>query len=193
MAGIIRLFFAILVNKYRGLNYQDFGLYSSIISPLKVTRKCLRIGRNVSVGNGARLEGVFSYETENFEPKILIKDRVVIQQNIHLTCASLIIIEEDVAIGANVTITDIHHGYEEIDVPIEKQRIKVNPVRIKSGSKIYNNVVILPGVTIGRNVTIGANSVVTKSIPDYSVAVGSPARIVKYYNKQTEKWEKKVY
>ena len=74
-----------------------------------------------------------------------------------------------------------------------KSRIKVNPVRIKSGSKVYNNVVILPGVTIRRNVTIGANSVVTKSIPDYSVAVGSPARIVKYYNKQTEKWEKKVY
>ncbi|MEF1268906.1 DapH/DapD/GlmU-related protein, partial [Vibrio campbellii] len=63
-------------------------------------------------------------------------------------------------------------------LPIERQDIDCHDVLIKSGAKVYNNAVILPGVTIGKNSVVGANSVVTRSIPDYSVVTGNPARII---------------
>ena len=50
-------------------------------------------------------------------------------------------------------------------------------------------VCILPGVTIGEGSIIGALSVVTKDIPPFSIAVGSPAKVIKIYNFETEKWE----
>lgn len=68
------------------------------------------------------------------------------------------------------------------------------PVTIKDHVWIGGNVVILPGVTIGNNVTIGAGSVVTKDIPDWSVAAGNPCKVIRkiteeekkyYYQKQT--------
>lgn len=108
----------------------------------------------------------------------------------HLTCANSIIIGKYTAIAANVTITDINHPYVDVDTPIEKQDIEVGYVRIGEDSKIYNNVVILPNVTIGKHVTIGANSVVDKDIPDYCVAVGIPAKVIKKYDFETNKWIK---
>jgi acetyltransferase-like isoleucine patch superfamily enzyme len=128
------------------------------------------------------------YEDVSFTPSIVICDNVTIQQNIHLTCANSVYIGKNTAIAANVTITDIHHPYEDITLPIEKQHIIVKDVVIGEDCKIYNNVVILPGVHIGRHVTIGANSVVTHNIPDYSVAVGSPARVVKQYSFDSDDW-----
>jgi len=55
------------------------------------------------------------------------------------------------------------------------------PITIKKGARIGINVTILPGVTIGRNAVVGAGAVVTKDIPDNAVAVGVPAKPIKYY------------
>jgi acetyltransferase-like isoleucine patch superfamily enzyme len=90
-----------------------------------------------------------------------------------------IVIEDDVWTGHHVYITDQNHGYERTDVPISRQTQAERPVRIGAGSWIGAGSVILPGAQIGKHVTIGANSVVTGEIADYSVAVGSPARVIK--------------
>jgi len=75
-------------------------------------------------------------------------------------------------------------------MPILKQPIKqLPPMTIGDGTWLGENVCVL-GVSIGKNCVIGANSVVTKEIPDYSVAVGAPARIIKKYNLNTNRWEK---
>lgn len=66
----------------------------------------------------------------------------------------------------------------------------VKPTKIGEYCCIYSNTVILAGVKIGNNVIIGANSVVTKDIPDYCVAVGSLAKIIKKYIMNTKTWEK---
>lgn len=87
-----------------------------------------------------------------------------------------------------MTITDIHHPYDDINLPIEHQDIIVRPVIIGDDCKIYNNAVILPGVTIGKHCTIGANTVVNKNIPDYSVAAGCPVRIIKHYDFEIKQW-----
>jgi acetyltransferase-like isoleucine patch superfamily enzyme len=84
-----------------------------------------------------------------------------------------------------VYITDQNHGYERIDVPISMQTQPEKMVTIGEGSWIGAGSVILPGSNIGKHVAIGANSVVTGVIPDYSVAVGSPARVIKRYSQDS--------
>jgi acetyltransferase-like isoleucine patch superfamily enzyme len=64
-------------------------------------------------------------------------------------------------------------------------------VRIEKGCWIGEKVIILPGVNIGERSIIGAGSVVTKSIPAYSIAVGNPARVIKTWNKDSKQWVKK--
>lgn len=148
------------------------------------------MGNFVTVYNDSRIEGVCRYNGVVFNPMIVLEDGVCIQQEFHLTCAKSVFVGRNTAIAAHVTITDIHHPYTDVSVPIEKQNIVTKPVRIGMDCKIYNGVVILPGVTIGNHVTIGANSVVNHDIPDFSVAVGSPAKIIKKFNFKSQSWEK---
>lgn len=179
-----------LMAYYRSLfNYIGKG---TIIRKLLVVNNPDRItvGENVYIGKLCRVEAVVNYNDKKFHPKIVFKKGVSIQQFLHLTCANSIVIGEDTAIAASVTITDIHHPYKDVSLPIEKQNIEVGEVFIGNGSKIYNNTVILPNTHIGDHVTIGANSVVSGTIPDYCVAVGAPARIIKRYCFETKQWKK---
>lgn len=160
-----------------------------IMKPILITPKFLEIGKGVFIRNGARIEGVDTYLSKRFNPKIIIKDFVSIEQNLHLTCANEILIGFETAIAANVSITDIHHPYTDIHLSPENQNIIVSNVKIGNRCKIYNNVVILPGVELGNHTVVGANSVVQKGIyPDFSVIVGSPAKIVKKYCPQKNDW-----
>lgn len=171
--------------------FKEWHKSSYIKNPILISgRKNISVGANVIIMNNARIEAVKKYNDVLFHPNIIFKKRVSIQQGVHLTCADSIIIGENTAIAAYVTITDINHPYDDIFKPIEHQDIEVRPVVIGKDSKIYNGAVILPGVNIGNHVTVGANSVVTKDIPDYCVAVGAPAYIVKRYNFEKKKWMK---
>ena len=85
-------------------------------------------------------------------------------------------IGNDVWTGHHVYITDQNHGFEDISLPISRQSMPERPVTIGDGSWLGHGTVVLPGSTIGRHVVVGANSVVNGDLPDYSVAVGSPAR-----------------
>ena len=175
------------LNRFR---FKSIGKRSFIDSPLKITPLCISLGENVRIFKNCRIEGVFNYNNIKFNPSIIVGNNVSVQQNLHLTCANLIVIGKNTAIASNVTITDIHHQYENIKIPIESQDILVQQVKIGENCKIYNNAVILPGCKIGNHVTIGANSVVAIEIPDYSVVVGSPAKIVKRYSFKTKLWDK---
>lgn len=171
--------------------YKEWHWSSIIVSPLYISnKKYISIGENVRIMHHARIEAVCRYCKQEFSPSLVIGDNVSIQQNVHITCANSVEIGANTAIVANVTITDIIHPYTEKDIHLIKQPIIVKPVKIGSYCGIYNNVVINAGVTIGHHVTIGANSVVTKDIPDYCVAVGSPARIIKRYNPISQQWDK---
>lgn len=172
-------------NKYAKYCYSD-----NVRKPIHITPQYIELGENVSIWYNARVEGVGKYNNVTFTPRIVMHDGVRIQQNLHLTCASLIEIGDNTAIAANVTITDIHHPYTDINTPIEKQDIEVNPVKIGKDCKIYNNAVILPGTVIGNHVTIGANSVVRGIYPDYCVVAGAPAAIMKRYDSSLGEWRK---
>ena len=91
-----------------------------------------------------------------------------------------ITIEDDVLIGMGVHIYTTDHEFLDRALPIIAQGHRsAAPVTVKTGSWIGANVILLPGVTIGRNCVIGAGSIVTKSIPDFSVAVGNPAMVIR--------------
>jgi len=122
------------------------------------------------------------------EPSIQIKEGVYIGDFAHINACKKILIEEDVLIANQVFITDHNHNFEDLDLPIRKQGIKViNEVTIGKNSWLGEKVSVI-GASVGRNCIIGANSVVTKDIPDYSIAVGSPARIIKRYCSDTKSW-----
>ncbi len=162
-----------------------------ICSPILITAKYLNFGSRVFIRNSARIEGIASYLSEKFNPIIEFSDGVSIEQNLHLTCAEKIYIGENTSISANVTITDINHPYENIDISPEMQKIEVRPVYIGADCKIYNNVVILPGTILGKHCVVGANTVVTgRSYPDYSIIVGIPSKIIKRYSFEKKAWFK---
>lgn len=100
-------------------------------------------------------------------------------------------IGEKVLLSPNVYITDCDHEYRNRDVPVIDQGIvqRGQKVAIGEGSYIGINAVIVGNIKIGKHCVIGANSVVTKDVPDYCVAVGSPAKILKRYNLKSQLWE----
>jgi len=162
-----------------------------IYRPILISPRCLKFGSKILIRDFARLEGIEIYQQERFKPVIEIGDHVVIEQNLHLTCAQKIQIGKNTAIAANVTITDINHPYKNIDLPPELQPIEVNEVHIGEDCKIYNNAVILPGTTLGKHCVVGANSVVTgRNYLPYSIIVGAPAIVVKRYSFDTNEWLK---
>jgi acetyltransferase-like isoleucine patch superfamily enzyme len=88
-------------------------------------------------------------------------------------------IGDGVLMAWNVNILDFHHRTTDKTLPIKEQGIdRIAPVKIKEGAWLGTNVVVMPGVTIGRNAVIGANAVVNSDVPDYATAVGVPARIL---------------
>lgn len=102
-----------------------------------------------------------------------------------------------VEMGPNCFIADFNHEYENVDKPIKLQGLRFvesndgKPnVEIGDGSWLGTHVVIAGNVKIGKHCVIGANSVVTKDIPDYCVAVGIPAKIIKKYNFDTCTWDR---
>lgn len=161
------------------------------------------LGDNIHIGPGSLLIAIKEYpspsmkhpdkkqELQKFNPKIYIGNRVTATGNLQIASMKEIIVEDDVMFATNINITDGLHGYERTNEPYKYQKMfRIAPIHIKRGCWIGQNVVILPGVTIGEYSIIGANSVVNKSIPDRSIAVGSPARVIKRWDEESSLWVK---
>lgn len=173
---------AIGASTARGRRFGRFGERSVICFPQTTifNEQYIHIGSDTMIGPQVALSaGMIEGQDCLTNPVVVIGDRCLIGRGSGIVGHFSIVIEDDVWTGHHVYITDQNHGYERIDIPISQQTQEERPVRIGAGSWIGAGSVILPGAQIGRHVTIGANSVVTGSIEDYSVAVGSPARVVK--------------
>ncbi len=170
--------------------FKNIKLGAYIRKPLKIVGKNhIELGKSL-IERNARIEAVTNYQNIKFNPRIIIKDEVSIQQNLHLTCADEIIIEKGTSITANVGIFDITHPYKDISINPRNQKIETAPIYIGENSLIGMNSVILPGTTIGRHCIVGALSLCKGNYQDYSVITGIPAVIVKRYNFDTQQWEK---
>jgi acetyltransferase-like isoleucine patch superfamily enzyme len=137
------------------------------------------------IGDDVRCSGSFAIASGRFSdhPTLRIGNRVFVGHNVSITCNREVIIEDDVLLAGNCKISD----YDGHPSSLEKRITNdlpgaddIRPVRIGKGAWIGSGVTILKGVTIGRGSVVGANSVVTRDVPDYCVAAGSPAVIVKH-------------
>jgi lipopolysaccharide O-acetyltransferase len=157
-------------------------------------RRYIAFGENFVTGFGCRIEA-FPI-SKNIEKCIQIGDNVQINDYVHIGAVHSIIIEDNVLLASKIYISDHNHGsYNEFEsstpksIPIDR-RPGYKAVRIKKNAWIGESVCVLPGVTIGEGSIIGALSVVSKDIPDFTIAVGVPAKPIKQYNFETQIWEK---
>ena len=124
-----------------------------------------------------------SYGIQTFTPSLTIGEKCSFGAFNHITCVNMISIGDNLLTGKWVTITDNSHGMSGMDIqknpPIERPLYSKGPVIIGNNVWIGDKATILSGVTIGDGAIIGANTVVTKDVPPYSVVVGNPARIIK--------------
>ena len=142
----------------------------------------ISIGEDTLIGPGVALSaGMVPGQECITNPVVSIGDRCLIGKGSGIVGHFSITIGNDVWTGHHVYITDQNHGYEDVSVPISQQSQPERAVTIGDGSWLGHGSIVLPGVTIGEHVVIGANSVVTKNIPSFSVAVGSPAHVIRKY------------
>lgn len=167
-----------------GHSFGSFGKGSVIVSPRIFNPKYIYIGKNCLINDKVWLA------SSGNGSKLIIGNRVRIGRFSEIFAIQGITIEEGVIMAENTYISDNTHSFDDVNIPIRDQEvIPLNNVVVGSGTWIGRNACIM-GCKIGRNCVIGAFSFVKKDIPDYCVAVGSPARIIKRYNPQSGQWEK---
>lgn len=93
-----------------------------------------------------------------------------------------------VNISQNVVLIGLDHNYQDVHKGIIEQGVTTSPITIGDDTIIGANTIVLSGITIGKHCFIGAGCLVNKDIPDYTVAVGNPVRIIKQYDFKQEKW-----
>ncbi len=126
------------------------------------------------------------------DANIFLEKNVTIGMFSRVACINEIKFGSDIITGPNVFISDYNHKYTNVDLPISKQGNTGfgNKVYIGDETWIGTNVIICGNVKIGKHVVIGAGSFVNKDIPDYCVAVGNPAKVIKKYNFDKRIWER---
>jgi acetyltransferase-like isoleucine patch superfamily enzyme len=120
----------------------------------------------------------------------------IIGENTFIGIGNIIIgpveLGSNIVTAQHVIISGMNHQYENINVPVKDQGITTSRISIADDCWIGAQSVITAGVTIGRHCVVAGGSVVTRSIPPYSLAGGNPAQILKTYNPETRQWEKTV-
>ncbi len=139
----------------------------------------LKIGKNVFIDDGCRLD---CYKVSEKDPCFEIGNNVRISFNFTGLCSSKLVIQDDVLIASDVFVSTENHGVDDLTKNYLDQELVSKDVVISKGAWIGEKVCVLPGVTVGVKSIIGANSVVTKDVPDYTMVVGNPAKIIKKYD-----------
>ena len=186
----LSLYGAIGPDTERGRRFGAFGERSIIMFPQTTIfgERYIRVGSDTMIGaNVALSAGMMPGQECLTDPVVSIGNRVLIGRGSGIVGHLSIVIEDDVWTGHHVYITDQNHGYADVDRPISLQTQPERPVRIGAGSWLGHGSIVLPGATIGRHVAVGAQSVVTKDLPDFCVAVGNPARVIRIRD-ENDRW-----
>lgn len=169
----------------------SIGKSSYVEQPMQIDgAKFIQIGDNSSIGRYAWLGAFSSYRKQQFSPSITIGNNVRIGNYACITAIDKIEIGDGCLFSEYIYISDHAHGIdasEEIS-PKDQDLYSKGCVTIGKNTFLGYRVSILPGVALGKHCVVGANSVVTKSFPDYSMIAGIPARIIKKYSLEQKKW-----
>lgn len=171
---------------YRLLYIRHINLHSYLGPVLFIFGgKGINISSKVRIFPGCRMEC-------HDNGTILIEKDVSIGQNFHITSGGGLCLKigAHTTISGNTFITNIDHDYKRIGQHIMKQAHICNETTIGENCFIGYGVAIQAGTKLGKQCVVGANSVVRGDFPDYSVIVGAPARIVKRYDANQNRWRK---
>lgn len=185
---ITKLFFG---NKY-ALGIAHIGKNSKVgLLHNFLNGQYITIGDRSCVGRFSKLQCFDHFNGVEYHPTIQIGNDCLLGQNVSILSADTVIIEDKVTLASYITIVNENHGMNPEDPQCYRyQTLTSAPIIIKEGTWIGERCNILPGVTIGKKCVIGSGSVVNKSVPDYCMAVGNPARVIKKYNFDTHRWER---
>ena len=165
----------------------DFALWGGVIID---NPKCLHLRKGVGIGEDTFIGPVVCDHGHNYNPSIIIGEGTWVGKHCSIAAIDRVEIGKHVLFAGYVHITDHSHGYEDITMPISPQPlISKGPVVIEDDCWLGFSSEILSGVHIGKHSVVAARAVVTKDVPPYSIVAGNPARIVKQYNFDTQKWE----
>lgn len=188
--GVIKLFVSLIYTK---LFFRKARL---IRLPFDIrNKKNIQIAEGFTTGFGCRLEAFPVFDKKS--KTLIFGKNVQINDYVHIAAGESVIIGNNVLIASKVFISDINHGeYSGLnsDSPMifpSERKLSTKPVIIEDNVWIGEGVCIMAGVKIGFGSIIGALSVVTKDIPAYSIAVGSPARVIKEYDFDKKEWKPK--
>jgi acetyltransferase-like isoleucine patch superfamily enzyme len=160
--------------------FASFGARSVIVPPVRLAGEGrIALGDDVYVGRGSWLQ---TLESAGRAGVLEIGDGTSIAGRCVLSAARSVRLGRRVLLASNVYISDHIHAYEDSSRAVLDQGLeRLEPVEIGDGAWLGQNVVVCPGVTIGRGAVIGANAVVVSDVPEYSLAVGVPATVVRQF------------
>ena len=176
------MFFNKLVRKYRSLalTLKGASLFDTIQCKgrfFEGTAKGLKCGKAIFLQDGVKL--ILSNQ-HTPKPELTIGDYFFMNYYSVIDCHFSITIGNRVQIGPHCYISDFDHDLKvDLRLPFHRGNGNAEAVVIKDNVWLGAGVIVLKGVTIGKNSVIGAGSVVTKDIPDNSLAIGIPAKVVK--------------
>jgi lipopolysaccharide O-acetyltransferase len=169
-----------------GLGFASFGSRTVLQPPVRLEgERHIRVGDDVFVGAGSWLQVLGEHAPGDIV--VSIGSGTSIAGSCVISAASSVRIGADVLMARNVYIADHSHAYLDVARPVIDQGItNIRPVTIEDGAWLGQNVVICPGVRVGRGAVVGANAVVRHDIPDHAVAAGVPATVVRVFASPAE-------
>jgi acetyltransferase-like isoleucine patch superfamily enzyme len=163
--------------------FAEFGSRSVIQPPVRLKGEArISIGSDVFVGAGSWLQ---TLDGDGFAGELRVGDGTSIAGTCVLSAACSVTLGRKVLLARNVYVSDHIHRYDDPLAAILDQGLaRLEPVEICDGAWLGQNVVVCPGVRIGRGAVVGANAVVTTDVPDRALAVGAPARVVRMLDEE---------
>lgn len=168
--------------------FGKLGSNSFVYYPSLQNKPCnIFIGDNVTICKDSRLQIVGKHNNE--EARIIIGSGSYIAFRCSMIAGEDIVIGDNVLLGSDVTVVSHNHGINpEQNLPYMSQELATESIHIGNNVWIGDKVVITAGVRIGEGSVVGAGAIVTKNIPDYSIAVGNPAIVIKKYDFEMHRW-----
>lgn len=187
--GMIRMFFNLIKTKLTFTNARIIRF------PIDIRgKKYIHISEGFTTGVGCRIE---AYPKDQKTKTLFIGKDFQMNDYVHITAMESVVIGNNVLLASKIYISDCAHGSysgdendSHPDIAPDKRPLFSKPVFIEDNVWLGEFVSVLPGVTIGKGTIVGANSVVSKSLPPYVIAVGAPAKPIKQFNFTTNNWEK---
>jgi acetyltransferase-like isoleucine patch superfamily enzyme len=166
------------------------GEGSRILRPyILLSPELLSIGKETVIYPDAYISLLKEWAGFRYTPEIKIGDGVYIGRHAYFAAIDSIKIESGCVLSEYVYITDHAHGFHPESGPIMKQQLESKgSVHIGRNCFLGFRTSIMPGVTLGEHCVVGANSVVTRSFPAYSMVAGCPAEVVKVFSLKTGVW-----